>query len=56
MAIYLQAMAMLRKGLPEEAACEVFVKALSEVDPQQLMDWVRELLPAHVTWFERMVG
>jgi tetratricopeptide (TPR) repeat protein len=56
MAVYLQGVAMLRKGLPRDMVAEVFAKALSAGDQRQILAWVAELLPEHMDWFRRMVG
>jgi tetratricopeptide (TPR) repeat protein len=53
-AVYLQGMAMLRKGISHDAVAELFAKALSNTDPEQVLGWVRDLLPEHLAWFERL--
>ncbi len=55
-AYYLQGVAMLRLGLPADEVSALFVKAMHHGDPATVVDWVRELMPDRVAWFERMAG
>ena len=55
-AYYLQGVAMLRLGLPEDEVSALFVKALHHGDPGTVTEWVRELMPDRVGWFERLAG
>jgi len=55
-AYYLQGVAMLRMGLPADEVSTLFVKAMHHGDPATVVDWVRELMPDRVEWFERMAG
>lgn len=54
-AFYLQAKAMLKRGLPADIVGETLVKALDVTPPKTVLAWVAELLPEQVDWFRRLV-
>lgn len=55
-AYYVQGVAMLRLDLPADEVSALFVKAMHHGNGATVVEWVRELMPDRVAWFERLAG